>query len=188
MRNRTRTTLGFAVALALSAAAFAPAARAQGAVSATATARVSVVVDTLEVTAVLSSALGTIRDEFMGGRAVVDRVVIDTTRRMAPPLLTGREHPYPERWARANRAEAVTSNVTRPCSAGRSDCMLDDDVAVAVAFSDPVINGDTARVIARYSTHVAMGSSRVSTVVEVITLRKTGREWRVVTRAIKAAG
>jgi hypothetical protein len=169
----------------LAALIAAPAASAQAASTQAASAQVS---DSTEVTPVMKLVLATIRDEFPFGRVLVDRVVADTTRRLAPPLMSGKTHKLPELWATPNRAEIVQTEMLAPqCRAGNVDCTLPDGVAATVGFSEPTITGDKARVIVRYSKNTGASFGHVATTVEAITLQKLNGDWKVVGRKVRAA-
>jgi hypothetical protein len=145
--------------------------------------------DSLEIPKVMSAALGTIRAAFPFGRVLLDRTVIDTTKRLAPPLMSGREHPLPEDWAKPNEVEAVqTSYIQASCRSGNVDCALPAGIAGVIAFSDPTVRGDDASVVVRY--YKTTGSdvvARVSTYVEDLRLHRTDGVWKVIGRRIRAS-
>lgn len=72
------------------------------------------VADSSQFIPVLSAALGAIRDGFPFGNVVLDRVVLDTTKRLAPPLVSRREHPDADLWAKPNRVEAINTEMAHP--------------------------------------------------------------------------
>src|SRR6185503_14581822 len=85
-------------------------------------------IDSVELVRVMASALAEIRQEFPFGRVVLDRAVIDTSKRLAPPLMSGREHSRPEDWARRERVQTVTSELAAPeCNTLRTMCRLQSD-------------------------------------------------------------
>src|SRR5688572_28345836 len=71
-------------------------------------------IDSVELVPVMAAALGEIRQEFPFGRVVLDRVVADTAKRLAPPLMSRREHNVPEEWARRERVETVPTELAAP--------------------------------------------------------------------------
>ena len=144
--------------------------------------------DSAQFIPILAAALGAIRDDFPFGHAVVDRVVIDTTKRLAPPLLSRREHRDAAIWAKAGRAEAINTELARPtCRSMNNDCDL-TEVSVAIGLSDPVLRGDSARVIARYTRYDGTPAQHLRVTVEELTLRQIGGEWKVQRRRVKAMG
>jgi hypothetical protein len=145
-------------------------------------------VDSAQFAPILSAALGAIRDEFAFGVVVVDRVVIDTTKRLAPPLLSRREHKDAELWAKANRAESINTEMAHPtCRSMNADCQP-TEVAAAIGLSDPVIAGDSARVFARYARYDGTPAQHLRITVEELTLRQFNGEWKVQHRKVKANG
>jgi hypothetical protein len=140
-----------------------------------------------EAPAVLSAALGEVKGDFPIGRVYLDRVVVDTTRRLAPPLINRREHRFPQDWAAPNGVMTVDTDVATPvCTPGYIDCRLPNGVGATIAMSDAVINGDSARVIVRYSQVTGVVAARVTTTVETVSLRKVDGEWKVTKRKVKA--
>jgi hypothetical protein len=145
--------------------------------------------DSPDIARVMSAVVGAIREEFTFDRVVLDRVVIDTTKRLMPPLMSGREHRFPEDWAKTNRVEVVQSDMTSPvCRSGNVDCALPQGVAAAIGLAEPTVRGDSARVIARYRKTVGAMVSRVTTIVEEFHLRKSDGEWKVTNRTIRTTG
>ena len=137
--------------------------------------------------AILSATLAEVRGDFPIGRVYLDRVVVDTTRRMAPPLINRREHKFPQDWAAPNGVQTVQTDMATPvCNAGYIECRLPNGVVAVIAMSDPVINGDSARVIVRHSEMTGVVAARVTTTVETVTLRKANGEWKVTRRKVKA--
>jgi len=134
-----------------------------------------------------AAALATIRHEFPSGRIVLDRVQIDTTTRLAKPLLSKREHRDPELWVAGLGIEiAQTEYVTPLCSDGILDCRLPDDIRVVVALSEPVIRGDTATLIMRFNENTGTRPHGVRTTVEQLSIVRDGRDWRVAARKTRA--
>jgi len=145
-------------------------------------------VDSAQFVPILSAALGAVREEFPFGVVVVDRVVIDTTKRLAPPLLSRREHKDAEIWTKANRAESINTEMAHPtCRSLNADCQP-SEVAVAIGLSDPVIAGDSARVIARYARYDGTPAQHLRITVEEFTLRQFDGQWKVQHRKVKANG
>jgi hypothetical protein len=143
--------------------------------------------DSTDFPAILSATLGEVRGDFPIGRVYLDRVVVDTTRRLAPPLINRREHKFPQDWAAPNGVMTVQTDVATPvCTPGYIQCRLPNGVVAVVAMSDPVIHGDSARVIVRHSEMTGAVATRVTTTVESVTLRKANGEWKVTKRKIKA--
>ena len=143
--------------------------------------------DSLDSPAILSATLGEIRGDFPIGRVYLDRVVVDTTRRMAPPLIKRREHKLPQGWAAPNGVQTVNTDVATPvCTHGYIDCRLPSGVVAVIAMSDPVIHGDSARVIVRHSEVTGIVAPRVTTIVETVTLKKANGEWKVTRRKVTA--
>jgi hypothetical protein len=142
--------------------------------------------DSLDIPAVLSAALAEVRGDFPIGRVYLDRVVVDTTRRMAPPLIKRREHKFPQDWAAPNGVMTVDTDAATVCTPGYIDCRLPSGVVAVVAMSDPVIHGDSARVIVRHSQVTGTVGARVTTTVETVTLRKADGEWKVTRRKVTA--
>lgn len=144
--------------------------------------------DSSQFIPVLSAALGAIRNEFGFGRVYVDRVVIDTTKRLAPPVFNHREHKDVDIWAKANRAESVNTEIAHPtCTTPNADCQP-SEVAVAIGLSDPVLRGDSARVLVRYARYDGTPAAHLRVTVEELTLRQIGGEWKVQRRKIKSMG
>jgi hypothetical protein len=134
-----------------------------------------------------AAALATIRHEFPSGRIVLDRVQVDTTTRLAKPLLSKREHRDPELWVAGLGIEvAQTEYVTPVCSDGILDCRLPENIRVVVALSEPVIRGDTATLIMRFSENTGTRPHGVRTTVEQLTIVRQGRDWRVSARRTRA--
>jgi len=153
---------------------------------ATAEAQVS---DPAEYGELFSAAMAGIRTEFPFGRVVFDRVIADTTKRLAPPVLSRKEHSAPEEWARQYRVEVVSTDLTRIiCEDGSFFCHLPENIVAAIAFSEPVIRGDTATLIARYRENTGMRVRGVRTTVMELTLERSGYEWKVVKREQRATG
>ena len=73
------------------------------------------------------------------------------------------------------------------CQSLNGDCGA-MDISVAVGLSDPVIRGDSARVIARYSNYDGSPAHRLRTTVEILTLRQFDGVWKVQNRKVKAIG
>ena len=142
--------------------------------------------DSLDIPAVLSAALGEVRGDFPIGRVYLDRVVVDTTRRMAPPLIKRREHKLPQDWAAPNGVMTVNTDAATVCNPGYIECRLPSGVVAVIAMSDPVIHGDSARVIVRHSENTGVVAARVTTTVERVTLRKVNGEWKVTRRKVTA--
>jgi hypothetical protein len=143
--------------------------------------------DSLEIPGVLSAALADVRADFPIGRVYLDRVVADTTRRLLPPLIKRREHRFPQDWAAPNGVITVQTEVATPdCSPGYLHCRMPAGVVATIAMSDPVIAGDSAHVMVRYSQVAGVVSPRVMTTVELITLTKDDGTWKVAKRKIKA--
>ena len=137
----------------------------------------------------MAAAIGEIRLEFPFGRVVLDRVVADTGKRLAPPLMSRREHRAPEDWARRERVETVPTELASPeCNTLRTQCQLQQDIVGAIAFGDPRIWGDSARVIARYSSNFGEPPTRVRTTVVELTLTRRDGEWKVRRQRIRATG
>ncbi|HYV97268.1 MAG TPA: hypothetical protein VE967_07455 [Gemmatimonadaceae bacterium] len=146
-------------------------------------ARAQTAADSAEFVNVLAAAFEEVHSMYPFGRVLVERTVIDTTKRSAPPLMSGRTHPVPERWARGVEVELVTPEMTSPvCHSGTVDCDLPNGVAGVVAFSDPIVRGDSARVTVRYSRNTPAGVGHVSTYVETLSLVKHDGEWKVLKR------
>jgi hypothetical protein len=143
--------------------------------------------DNPDFPAILSAALAEVRGDFPIGRVYLDRVVVDTSRRMAPPLINRREHKFPQDWAAPNGVMTVQTDVATPvCNPGYIDCRLPNGVVAVLAMSDPLIQGDSARVIVRHSQITGMVAARVTTVVESVTLKKVNGEWKVTKRKVRA--
>jgi hypothetical protein len=142
--------------------------------------------DSLDIPAVLSAALGEVRGDFPIGRVYLDRVIVDTTRRMAPPLIKRREHRFPQDWAAPNGVMTVDTDAAAVCTPGYIECRLPAGVVAVIAMSDPVIHGDSARVIVRHSEAIGAVAARVTTTVETVTLRKVNGEWKVTKRKVTA--
>ena len=144
--------------------------------------------DSSQFLPVLSAALAAIRDEYGFGRVYVDRVVIDTTKRLAPPLFSRREHKDVDVWAKANGAESINTELAFPtCRTVNADCQP-TEVAVAIGLSDPVLKGDSARVFVRYARFDGTPSAHLRVTVEELTLREIRGEWKVQRRKVKAMG
>ena len=143
--------------------------------------------DSTQIPALLCATLGVVREQWPLGRVVLDRVAIDTTKRLAPDLLSRREHRNPEDWARAHRVEAVQSELAQPvCQLGSTQCAMREDIVASIAFADPAIVGDSARVIVRTAENVGGAIAHVSITVEELTLRRSDDGWRVTGRRIRA--
>lgn len=137
--------------------------------------------------AILSATLAEVRADFPIGRVYLDRVIVDTARRLAPPLANHREHKFPQDWAAPNGVQTVQTDVATPqCTPGYIECRLPNGVVATIAMSDPVINGDTAHVVVRHSEVTGTVAARVTTTVENVTLRKVNGEWKVTKRKVRA--
>jgi hypothetical protein len=140
-----------------------------------------------DVPAVLSATLAEVRGDFPIGRVYLDRVVVDTSRRLAPPLVNRREHKFPQDWAAPNGVMTVNTDAAAlVCNPGYIDCRLPSGVVAVVAMSDPAIHGDSARVIVRHSQVTGALTTRVTTTVETVTLKKANGEWKVTRRKVRA--
>jgi hypothetical protein len=136
-----------------------------------------------ERVSVLSTALATIRAEAPDGRFVVDRTIVDTTKRSGAPLISGIQHREPERWATPNRAETVETRTIQPvCDVGVISCHLPGDIVAAAGFSTPVIVGDTATVVTRWTVNTGTAVKAIRTTVERFTLARDNGEWHLVKR------
>jgi hypothetical protein len=143
--------------------------------------------DSLDISAVLSATLGEVRGDFPIGRVYLDRVIVDTTRRMAPPLVNRREHKLPQDWAAPNGVMTVDTDVATPmCNPGYIQCRLPSGVVAVIAMSEPVIHGDSARVVVRHSEPTGIVATRITTTVETVTLKKVNGEWKVTRRKVSA--
>ena len=143
--------------------------------------------DSSDFHAILSATLAEVRGDFPIGRVYLDRVVVDTTRRLAPPLISRREHKFPQDGAAPNGVMTVQTDLATPvCNPGYIDCRLPNGVVAVIAMSDPVVHGDSARVIVRHSEVTGVIAARVQTTVETVTLRKANGEWKVTRRKVKA--
>jgi hypothetical protein len=177
-----------ALALALGAVLLTPDARAQASGSRP-VGPPSQISDSLLIGPVMQAALGEIRLEFPFGRVVVDRVVADTGKRLLPPLMSRREHPRPEDWAKPERVETVATELTSPeCNFMRTQCRLQGDIVGVIAFSDPAIWRDSARVITRFNSNFGDPPTRVRTTVVELTLRLIDGAWKVQKQRIRATG
>jgi hypothetical protein len=106
---------------------------------------------------------------------------------MAPPLINRREHKLPQDWAAPNGVMTVDTDVTTAgCTPGYIHCRMPNGVVAVIAMSDPVIHGDSARVIVRHSQPTGVVADRVTTTVETVTLRKVNGEWKVTKRKVSA--
>jgi hypothetical protein len=145
---------------------------------------------TIDAAPILAAALADVRREFAFGRVVLDRVVADTTKRLAPPLVSKREHKAPEGWAKVNEVETVPTELAEPvCNVLKTECRLQSDIVGAIGLSDVTMRGDTARVIARTAETVGTGPYRVRvTVLELSLLRNADGDWRVRKSRIRATG
>ncbi|HKS07419.1 MAG TPA: hypothetical protein VJR92_14025 [Gemmatimonadaceae bacterium] len=183
------TTLrGAALALAIGTTALTAVAHAQVSGSRP-VAPPSQISDSLLIGPVMQAALGEIRMEFPFGRVVLDRVVADTGKRLLPPLMSRREHPRPEDWAKRERIETAATELTSPeCNVMRTQCRLQGDIVGVIAFSDPAIWTDSARVIARYNSNFGDPPTRVRTTVVELTLRLIDGRWKVQKQRIRATG
>jgi hypothetical protein len=138
---------------------------------------------------VLAAAVDEVRREFPFGRVIVDRVVADTSMRLAPPIASRREHIRPEDWARQPSVEVVPTEGTVPvCNVLRTECRLPADVAGVIALGDPDIRGDSARVIVRYAENFGTTTVKVRTTVVELTMLRTDGEWKVRQSRVRAVG
>lgn len=138
----------------------------------------------LAETAVFSLVLDQLRHESASGRVIFDRLILDTTRRLAPPKLQLREHNAPEAWAKRLGAQVVTG----PPGEYAGVWPLCDDVNgyAAVAFGEPSFRGDTATLVTRFREARPGFGCRVRTIVEVFTVARNTKGWSIVGRRTKS--
>jgi hypothetical protein len=142
--------------------------------------------DTVEIQA---AALAAVRHEFPVGRIVLDRVIVDTSSRMALPLASQREHRAPEAWTKGLGIETANSEYLRKiCLDGIIGCRLPENISVVVGLSQAVVRGDTAKVIVRFSENTGAVAHGVRTTVEEMTIVRDGRDWELRDRRVRAVG
>ena len=146
-------------------------------------------IDSLAIVPVMRTAIVELQNEFPAGRVVLDRVVADTSKRLAPPVVSRREHVAPEEWVRREWVEAAPTELAAPeCNILKTQCRLQGDIVGVIAFADPFIWGDSALVIARFNTNFGDPPTRVRTTVVELTLTRTEGQWKVRKQRIRATG
>lgn len=142
--------------------------------------------DTVEIQA---TALQAVRHEFPIGRIVLDRVIADTSTRMALPIASAKEHNAPEAWTKGLGIETADSEyLQKICLDGIIGCRLPENISVVVGLSPAMIKGDTATVIVRFSENTGAVAHGVRTTVEEMTIVRSGREWALRNRRVTAVG
>jgi hypothetical protein len=144
------------------------------------------IVDTVEIQA---TALAAVRHEFPVGRIVLDRVVADTSSRMALPVTSNEEHAAPEAWTKGLGIETADSEyLQKICLDGIIGCRLPENINVVIGVSQAMIRGDTAKVIVRFSENTDAVAHGVRTTVEEMTIVRDGRDWQLARRRVTAVG